>query len=75
MPLVLLTAHLVTPITPLQFADASEDIYWHSNGMEWEMNDTHIVFPGSRRPPIPMKRLYFLAGVIPNMEDKITRVQ
>ena len=32
--------------------------------MEWEVNDTHILFPrNAERAPIRVRTLYFLAGV------------
>ena len=53
-------------ITPFEFADATEGIYWYSNDMIWSANNTHIYFPGTARPPVPLKRIRFLSGTIPS---------
>ena len=58
-----LSAHSTRHATPAQFADAAEGVYWHSHGLAWQANETHIWFSGSSRSPIPMARLYYLAGV------------
>ena len=51
-------------VTPLQFVDAANGVYWSDEGMEWNVNDTHITFPlDADRTPIRLQTLYFLAGV------------
>ena len=45
-------------VSPFQFADATEGIYWHSNDMVWSVNHTHIHFPGTARPPVSLKRIH-----------------
>ena len=51
-------------VTTLQFVDAANGVYWHDEGMEWNVNSTHITFPlDADRAPIRLQTLYFLAGV------------
>lgn len=57
-------------VTPHQFADAAEGVYWHARGMQWNTNGTHIVFAHTDRPPVPMARLHYLAGVTASRERR-----
>tara|TARA_B100001094_G_C17881716_1_gene647192 strand:- start:120 stop:467 length:348 start_codon:yes stop_codon:yes gene_type:complete len=51
-------------VTTLQFVDAANGVYWNDEGMEWNVNGTHILFPlNADRAPIHLHTLYFLAGV------------
>ena len=51
-------------VTTLQFVDAANGVYWDDEGMEWNVNSTHIIFPlNADRAPIRLQTLYFLAGV------------
>lgn len=59
-------ANKSSAVIPFQFVDAANGVYWSDEGMEWDVNDTHITFPlDADRTPIPLKTLYFLAGVGP----------
>lgn len=52
--------------TTAGFVDAADGVYWHSGGMRWAVNGTHVIFPRAPwRRPVPLRELYFLAGVAP----------